>query len=149
MLQKGELIPDLTLEDQDGKMVSFHDYKGKQPLVIYFYPKDNTRVCTQQACSFRDNYEDFKAAGAEVIGISKDSPESHKKVANRRELPFKLLSDPKKEAQKAFKVSSILGLLPGRATFVVNKEGIIIHTFRAEFQSEPHIKGALKVLNEQ
>lgn len=148
MLNKGDLIPEITLEDQDEKMVTLSDYKGR-PLVIYFYPKDNTKVCTAQACGFRDNYEDFKSAGAEVIGISSDSTNSHKKVSNKRKLPFILLSDPKKAALKAFKVpSSLFGLLPGRVTFVVDKEGTIAHTFRADFNADRHIKEALNVLNE-
>ncbi len=146
MLSKGDLIPDITLEDQDEKMVNLSDYKGN-PLVIYFYPKDNTKVCTAQACGFRDNYEDFKNAGAEVIGISGDSTRSHKKVSNKRKLPFILLSDPKKKALKAFKVpTGLFGLIPGRVTFVVDKEGKIAHTFRADFNADRHIKEALKVL---
>ncbi|WP_420578510.1 peroxiredoxin [Ekhidna sp.] len=146
MLHKGEPIPYLRLEDQDGKMVSFSDLVGK-PLVIYFYPKDNTKVCTAQACGFRDHYEQFQEAGAEVIGISGDSVESHKKVTNHRKLPFLLLSDPKKEALKAFKVpSALFGLLPGRVTFVIDKVGKVAHTFRADFNADKHIKEALKVL---
>lgn len=146
MLRKGESIPHLRLEDQDGKMVSFSDLIGK-PLVIYFYPKDNTKVCTAQACGFRDHYEQFQEAGAEVIGISGDSVESHKKVTNHRKLPFLLLSDPKKEALKAFKVpSALFGLIPGRVTFVINKDGKVAHTFRADFNADKHIKEALKVL---
>lgn len=116
-------------------------------MVIYFYPKDNTRVCTAQACGFRDNYEAFQKVGAEVIGISGDSSKSHRKVSESRNLPFLLLSDPKKKALNSFKVPSLFfGLLPGRVTFVVNKEGIIVHTFRADFNADNHIKEALKVL---
>ncbi|MEQ8628014.1 peroxiredoxin [Ekhidna sp.] len=146
MLHKGEQIPYLRLEDQDGKMVSLSDLVGN-PMVIYFYPKDNTAVCTAQACGFRDHYEQFQQAGAEVIGISRDSAESHKHVTNKRNLPFLLLSDSKKEAHKAFKVpSSLFGLLPGRVTFVIDKEGKVAHTFRADFNADKHIKEALKVI---
>lgn len=146
MLNKGDQIPDLTLENQDEKLISLASFIGT-PLVIYFYPKDNTHVCTAQACGFRDNYEDFKQAGAEVIGISRDSSASHKKVSEKRKLPFVLLSDPKKEALKGFKVpSSLFGMLPGRVTFVVDQEGKIAHTFRADFNADQHIKQALKVL---
>lgn len=148
MLHKGEPIPDLQLEDQDGKMVSLSDFKGR-PLVIYFYPKDNTKVCTAQACGFRDHYEEFQEAGAEVIGISRDSSESHRKTTNQRRLPFILLSDPRREALKAFRVpSALFGLLPGRVTFVVDKNGRVAHTFRADFSADKHIKEALKVLKE-
>jgi peroxiredoxin Q/BCP len=146
MLAKGDDIPDINLIDQDNKMVSLTELKGR-PLVIYFYPKDNTRVCTAQACGFRDHYEQFQEAGAEVIGISQDSSESHKKVANNRKLPFILLSDPKKEALKAFKIpSALFGLIPARVTFIIDKSGIVVHTFRADFNAEKHIKEALKVI---
>ena len=146
MLNKGDDLPDVTLIDQNGKKTALIDFKGR-PLVIYFYPKDNTRVCTAQACGFRDNYEDFQKVGAEVIGISKDSSNSHKKVSDKRKLPFILLSDPKKEALKAFGVpSSLFGLLPGRVTFIVDKDGKVAHTFRADFNADSHIKEALKVL---
>ncbi|WP_424961085.1 peroxiredoxin [Ekhidna sp.] len=148
MLHKGDQIPYLRLEDQDGKMVSLSDLVGN-PMVIYFYPKDNTSVCTAQACGFRDHYEQFQEAGAEVIGISRDSAESHKNVTNKRNLPFLLLSDPRKQAHKAFKVpSSLFGMLPGRVTFVIDKEGKVAHTFRADFNADKHIKEALKVLKE-
>ncbi|WP_420318789.1 peroxiredoxin [Ekhidna sp.] len=148
MLHKGDPIPDIKLQDQDGKVVSLNHLKGT-PLVIYFYPKDNTKVCTAQACGFRDNYEQFQGAGAEVIGISRDSSGSHKKVQNKRKLPFMLLSDPKKKALKAFGVpSSLFGLIPGRVTFVIDKDGKIAHTFRADFNADSHIKEALKVLKE-
>ena len=148
MLHKGDQIPFLRLEDQDGKMVSFSDLVGK-PLVIYFYPKDNTKVCTAQACEFRDHYAQFQEAGAEVIGISRDSADSHKKVTNKRKLPYLLLSDPKKEAYNAFKVpTALFGLLPGRVTFVIDKEGKVAHTFRADFNADTHIREALKALKE-
>ena len=146
MLNKGEKIPAISLADQNGKETALSDFTG-QPLVIYFYPKDNTTVCTAQACGFRDNYEDFQKVGAEVIGISGDSTLSHKKVADKRRLPFILLSDPKKKALKAFGVpSGLFGLLPGRVTFIFDKEGKVVHTFRADFQANSHIKEALKVL---
>lgn len=145
MLKKGDRLPDIALEDQDGKILALHSFIGK-PLVIYFYPKNNTRVCTAQACGFRDNYEAFLESNAEIIGISSDSSDSHKEVANRRNLPFILLSDAKKEARKAFGLPSILGLLPGRVTFIADQEGIIKHTFRADFNANKHIEEALKVV---
>lgn len=145
MLSKGDQIPEITLEDQKGQRVSLTGFNS--PLVIYFYPKDNTRVCTAQACGFRDQYEDFKAFGAEVIGISRDSTHSHKKVADKREIPFILLSDPDSIAFKAFGIPSYLfGLLPGRVTFVIDQSGKVIHTFRADFNADQHIKEALQVV---
>ncbi|MEM6379985.1 MAG: redoxin domain-containing protein, partial [Bacteroidota bacterium] len=104
-------------------------------------------MCTAQACSFRDNYEDFLEAGAEVIGISVDSVESHKKVVEKRKLPFILLSDSKKKALKAFKVpQALFGMISGRSTFVIDKEGIIQNAFKADFSANKHIKESLKTL---
>ncbi|MEO1255922.1 MAG: peroxiredoxin [Bacteroidota bacterium] len=146
MLNKGDKIPDITLQDQDGRSVSLTEFKD-QPLVVYFYPKNNTKVCTAQACGFRDQYEAFQEEGAEVVGISQDSVESHRKVANSRKLPFILLSDPKRKALKGFKVpSALFGLIPGRVTFVIDKEGKVAHTFRSDFNADKHIKEALKVI---
>lgn len=146
MLSKGDSIPEVQLTSHEGNLISIRDFIGK-PLVIYFYPKDNTSVCTAQACGFRDNYEVFQEMGAEVIGISRDSPESHKKVVNKRNLPFILLSDPNKKAHRAFGVpSSFLGLVPGRVTFVADQDGKIIHTFRSDLSASQHIKESLKAL---
>lgn len=146
MLKVGDAIPSIALKDQDDNLVALDSFKGR-PLVIYFYPKDNTRVCTAQACGFRDSYEDFTDAGAEVIGISRDSSDSHKKVANKRKLPFILLSDKKGKAIKGFGVpSALFGLVPARVTFIVDKEGKIAHTFRSDFTADNHIQTALKVL---
>lgn len=147
MLKKGDFLPDISLFDQNGESVSLSSFKNKKPLVIYFYPKDNTKVCTAQACSFRDSYEDFKELGAEVIGISHDSVKSHQKVAKNRSLPFILLSDPIRKAMKAFGVSSrLFGLLTQRVTFVSNMKGEIIHTFHSEFNAQKHIDESLKIL---
>ncbi|WP_462249963.1 peroxiredoxin [Ekhidna sp.] len=147
MLSIGDKIPDITLQNQNGDNVALSSFKGAA-LVVYFYPKDNTKVCTAQACGFRDNYEEFKNAGAEVIGISRDSSSSHKKVSDKRKLPFILLSDPKKIALNAFKVpSALFGLIPGRVTFVIDKNGVVVHTFRADFNADKHIKSALNVLS--
>ena len=149
MLKKGDAIPEVELADQQGQPVSLHSFKGKSALVIYFYPKDNTTVCTAQACGFRDHYEDFVKLGATVIGISKDSVNSHKNVSEKRKLPFSLLSDPKGKTLKAFGVPTYLfGLMPGRVTFIVDKQGIIQHTFRADFKADVHIQESLNILRE-
>ena len=99
---------------------------GKKPVVIYFYPKDNTPGCTMQACGFRDSYEDFIDLGAEVIGVSSDTVNSHKKFTSQYKLPFTLLSDSDKKLRKLFGVpDKLFGLLPGRVTYIINKKGII------------------------
>jgi thioredoxin-dependent peroxiredoxin len=122
----GDVVPHFTSQTTDGSFFDSNEFVCKKPLVIYFYPKDNTRVCTAQACSFRDQYEDFKSYGAEVIGISSDSVSSHQKFANEYQLPFILLSDTNKKLRKLFGVpNDLLGILPGRVTYVVDKNGKI------------------------
>lgn len=144
-LQVGDKIPLFSAVDSNGNSFEVRDYIG-QPMVIYFYPKDDTPGCTIQACTFRDQYEDFKALGAEVIGISSDSLSSHKKFASRYKLPFILLSDTNKKIRTAFGVpNDFLGLLPGRATYVIDKNGIVQFVFDSTL-AKIHITKALKVL---
>lgn len=145
-LKVGDKIPNFTAKDSHGNDFDSQTIIGKQPVVIYFYPKDNTRVCTEQACTFRDQYEDFKALGAQVIGVSSDSVASHQKFANRYELPFLLLSDENKKLRKLFGVpNDLLGLIPGRVTYVANKEGIILLVFNS-MSGKIHIESALNIL---
>jgi peroxiredoxin Q/BCP len=119
---------------------------GVKPVVLYFYPKDDTAGCTAQACSFRDQYEDFKDLGAEVIGISSDSVTSHQKFATQHQLPFILLSDSDKKLRKLFGVpSGLLGLIPGRVTYVADKNGIIKLIFDSMMPTN-HISNALKAV---
>ncbi len=99
-LKVGDTIPNFSAIDNHGDLFESHSVIGKKPVVLYFYPKDDTRVCTQQACSFRDQYEDFKALGAEVIGISSDSLQSHISFVTKHQLPFILLSDFDKKSEK-------------------------------------------------
>lgn len=147
-LNVGEKIPFFTAKDSKANYFDIKDYIGK-PIVIYFYPKDDTKVCTDQACSFRDNYEDFKALGAEVIGISSDSISSHQKFSKKYDLPFILLSDEGKKLRKLFGVpNDLMGLIPGRVTYVINKEGIIVMVFNS-MSGKIHIKKALEVLKNQ
>src|SRR4051794_27171870 len=118
MLQPGARIPDLTLPGPGGTTHNLVELAHKKTLVVYFYPKDETLGCTAEACSFRDSYEDFTAAGAEVIGISDDSVASHESFAQHHRLPFLLLSDPGGKARKAFGIgTSAFGLVKGRVTF--------------------------------
>jgi peroxiredoxin Q/BCP len=145
-LQTGDLMPQFRAKDTLANDFDSNDYIGKKPVVIYFYPKDDTRVCTVQACSFRDQYEDFKTLGAEVIGISGDSIKSHQKFSARYQLPFILLSDADKKIRHLFGVSKDwLGLIPGRVTYVADKEGVIIMIFNST-SGEIHIEKALEAL---
>lgn len=145
-VQVGDVAPDFTLTDQSGKTVSLKDFLGKTNIVVYFYPKDNTAGCTAEACAFRDSYEVFKDAGAEVIGISSDSTDSHQQFATRNRLPFILLSDTDGSVRKRYGVPSTLGLLPGRVTYVIDKQGVIRHIFSAQFTPAKHISEALQTL---
>ncbi len=148
-LNIGDKIPEFKLTDQNGKVFDINSVKGKNSLVIYFYPKNFTPGCTLEACSFRDSYEDFKELGAQVIGISADSKKSHERFAKKYHLPFTLLSDSNGAVKRKFRVkNNLFGLIPGRETFVVNKKGIVIFTFNS-MNAERHIKEALKVLKQQ
>jgi peroxiredoxin Q/BCP len=145
-VQVGDPAPDFTLPTQDGKSFSLHDMLGKSTIVLYFYPKDNTGGCTAEACSFRDNYEVFKQAGAEVIGVSSDSAESHRQFASKHRLPFLLLSDEKGTLRKLYGVPATLGILPGRVTYVIDKQGIVRHIFNDMLHPQKHISEALQVI---
>ncbi|MDQ3687668.1 MAG: peroxiredoxin [Acidobacteriota bacterium] len=123
-LAEGSPAPDFTLAADDGRMVKLSEYKGKQPVVLYFYPKDETPGCTKQACSFRDNFKAFKDAGIEVLGVSVDTVDSHKAFKKNQKLNFTLLADDKKEVSKSYGVLSERGY-SSRVTFVIDKEGVI------------------------
>ena len=144
----GDTAPDFTLPSQSGESVSLKDFIGKKSVVLYFYPKDDTPGCTAEACAFRDSYEVFKDAGAEVIGVSDDSPNSHQKFAAKHRLPFILLSDSGKQLRKLYGVPSTLGLLPGRVTYVIDKTGVVRHIFNSQLNFKGHIEESLKTLQE-
>lgn len=134
MINKGEKAPNFTLDNQDGKKVSLHDFKGEK-VVLYFYPKDNTPGCTKEACNFRDVNQEIKDLGASIIGISADGVKSHKKFHEKNDLSFDLLSDEDKEVCKAFGVmkeksmfgNTFLGIT--RSTFVIDENGLVENVF--------------------
>ncbi|WOH09008.1 hypothetical protein DCAR_0728459 [Daucus carota subsp. sativus] len=145
-VNKGSAPPAFTLKDQDGRNVSLSKFKGK-PVVVYFYPADETPGCTKQACAFRDSYEKFKKAGAEVVGISGDDASSHKAFAKKYKLPFTLLSDEGNKVRKDWGVpSDLFGTLPGRQTYVLDKNGKVQLIYNNQFQPEKHIDETLKLL---
>ncbi|CAI9100790.1 OLC1v1037963C1 [Oldenlandia corymbosa var. corymbosa] len=145
-VSKGSVPPSFTLKDQDGKNVSLSKFKGR-PVVVYFYPADETPGCTKQACAFRDSYEKFKKAGAEVVGISGDDPSSHKAFAKKYRLPYTLLSDEGNKVRKEWGVpSDLFGTLPGRQTYVLDKNGVVQLIYNNQFQPEKHIDETLKFL---
>ena len=145
-IEIGSKAPEFSLPDQQGRRVNLNDFLGKTNLVIYFYPKDESYGCTKEACSFRDNYEVFREAGAEVIGISSDDIASHQAFAANHKLPFILLSDKDKSVAAKYGVGKSLGVLPGRVTFVIDKQGIIRLIFSSQLSFEKHVDEAIVVL---
>jgi peroxiredoxin Q/BCP len=145
-IQVGDAAPDFDLPDASGRRVRLADFKGKRGVVLYFYPKDDTPGCTKEACSFRDSYEEFRDAGAEVIGVSSDSEASHQHFAEKYRLPFVLVADAGGELRKRYGVPSTLGLLPGRVTYVIDREGIVRHVFNSQLQAAKHVDEALAVV---
>jgi peroxiredoxin Q/BCP len=144
-VQVGDFAPDFTLPNQSGVPIHLGDLLGKQHLVLYFYPKDNTSLCTEEACAFRDSYEVFQRAGAEVIGISSDVVEAHQQFARTHHLPFILLSDAGGVIRKRYGVSTALGL-PGRVTYIIDKSRIVRHIFFSQFTTKRHVEEALETL---
>lgn len=143
----GSSLPEFALQDQTGASFNPRDFVGKQPLVIYFYPKDDTPGCTAEACSFRDAFEDFEAFGAKVIGISADSVEKHASFAQRYRLPFTLLADTDNKVRTLFQVpTNLFGLLSGRVTYIFDYEGKCRHIFNSQFNATKHIPEALAAL---
>lgn len=143
----GDKAPDFSAMAQDGGTIRLGDCLGRKALVLFFYPKDGTPVCTAEACSFRDSYEKFVEAGAEVIGVSSDSQESHRAFAERHKLSFPLIADTDGALRKAFGVPATLGLFPGRVTYVIDKGGIVRLIFSAQFASDEHVQRALRAMS--
>ena len=152
MIIEGKKAPAVNLEDQDGKKVSLNDFKGKN-IVLYFYPKDNTSGCTTEACNFRDDFPDFKKLKAVILGVSPDSVQSHKKFADKFDLPFQLLSDEKKQVLEKYgvwKEKSMYGrkyMGVERSTFIIDKTGTVRKIFR-KVKVADHNKEVLEALKE-
>jgi thioredoxin-dependent peroxiredoxin len=147
-IQAGDKAPDFTLPAQNGEKVRLSDRFGEHVVVLYFYPKDETRGCTAEACAFRDSHEVFTAAGAEVIGVSSDSVDKHAGFADHHKLPFTLLSDKGGEVRKSYGVPAVLGMLPGRVTYVIDRTGTVRHVFNSMTKISHHIDDALKVVKQ-
>jgi peroxiredoxin Q/BCP len=145
-LAPGDRAPEFSLPDANGRSVRLADFRGKRAVVLYFYPKDDTPGCTKEACGFRDSYEEFTAAGAEVIGVSSDSGASHQGFARKHKLPFTLLSDRDGTVRKQYGVPATLGLLPGRVTFVIDRAGVVRHVFNSQLAATRHVAEALAAL---
>ena len=146
-IKEGDRAPDFALRAQDGRLVTLDSLVGKGSLVLYFYPKDRTPGCTAEAGAFKEAYGSFKERGAEVVGVSSDSVDSHKRFAAECDLPFEILSDEAGVLRKAFGVGSTAGLIPGRVTFVIDREGRVRHIFSSQFQASRHAREALEFLD--
>lgn len=144
ILNVGDKIPAFMLKDQNGNYFNVHDHIGKK-FIIYFYPKDESAVCTKEACSFRDSYKYFEDKGIKVIGINSGSVESHKKFAEHHNLNFTLLSDPGNEVLKLFGIKNVF-FLTGRETFVVDEKGIIVFRYRGFLNGDAHVDKTLEYL---
>lgn len=144
----GSKAPNFALLDQNGLEVSLSDLLEKQNVVLYFYPKDETPICIREACGFRDEFESFLEAGAQVVGVSADSIGSHKRFAEHYKLPFLLLSDPNLLVHKIYGAEpNFFGMLRARVTFVIDRQGIIRHVFDSKINFQKHVRSSLEVLH--
>jgi peroxiredoxin Q/BCP len=143
----GQRAPDFTLPSQSGERVRLADRIGRTAIVLYFYPRDETAGCTAEACAFRDSYEAFTDAGAEVIGVSSDPVDAHQRFAARLRLPFTLLSDTDGAVRERYGVAKWLGLFPGRVTFVIDRAGVVRHIFSSQLEATRHVREALAALD--
>jgi len=142
----GDIAPNFALFSETGETVELQDYIGN-PIVLFFYPKDNTSICTKEACHFRDNFDEIKNIdNTEVIGISSDSVDSHKQFSEVNKLPFTLLSDPDEDVRKQYGVPKTLGIVPGRVTYVIDKDGVIRHIFSSQLDYIAHVEQAISAL---
>lgn len=143
----GDLAPDFTLTDQNNNEFTLKDLIGKQNIVLFFYPRDKSHGCTKEACAFRDNFEMFRNQNTTIIGISNDSIERHQSFASHLNLPFQLLSDENNAVRKLYGVkAALLGLIPGRKTYIINKQGIIAAIFDYQFNPKRHVTDSLKAI---
>lgn len=145
----GSTVPLFSLKDQFGNTFQLSSVIGKKNLIIYFYPKDDSPGCTREACSFRDQYEVFNNNDTMIIGISAQSVKSHLQFAQKHRLNYTLLSDEGNKVRKQFGVpSNLMGLLPGRVTYVVNKEGKVVFMFNSQINAEQHVEEALRIIKD-
>jgi peroxiredoxin Q/BCP len=147
-VKQGDGVPEAVLTLHTGQTIPLADLYRERPVVLFFYPRDNTSICTKEACAFRDSYEDFVRAGATVVGVSGDSLESHRRFAEEHRLPFLLAIDEGGALRRAFRVPKTLGVLPGRVTYVIDRKGVIRSMFSAQFTAGRHVREALAALRQ-
>ncbi len=145
-VKEGDIAPDFTLQAQDGREVSLHNYRGQKNVVLYFYPKDFTMGCTAEAKTFSANYERFLGMGAEVLGVSSDTMESHRTFAEECDAKFLLLTDGGGKVRDAYGVHSTLGIVPGRVTFIIDMRGVVRRVFSSQTHPRKHVSEAMEAL---
>lgn len=146
-LKVGSKVPEFTLPDQNGKMFDIKNYLGKKNIVLFFYRKDFTSVCTEEVCSFRDSYNDFTEKDAVVAGISSQSVKSHKEFADKYKINYPLLSDENDKVREMFGAKPEMNEdTPGRVTYIINKTGKIVYIYSAQNEGKKHEEEALKAL---
>ena len=143
---EGEKAPDFSLKAQDGRTISLHDFFGKSNVVLYFYPKDFTMGCTAEAKSFSESYDDVLGMGAEVVGVSSDSQDTHDRFAESCKVKFPLLADEGGKLRETYGVKSSLGFIPGRVTFVIDKTGTVRKVFSSQLNPTRHVSEAIQAL---
>jgi peroxiredoxin Q/BCP len=146
-IKEGDVAPDFTLRANTGDEVTLSSFRGKKAVVLFFYPKDDSPGCTAEVCDFRDTHARFVDSGAEVIGVSSDSVDSHVAFAGKHKLPMTLLSDPGGAVRASYGIRSTLGLLPGRATFIIDKEGRVRYVFESQLRPHEHVKRAIQIVS--
>ncbi len=144
----GDVAPDFTLQSQRGDEVNLKRVLDRSEVVLYFYPKDNTPGCTTEAKAFRDSHEVFKEMGAEVLGVSSDSVDSHRDFAAKCDLPFIILSDDGGKVRKLYGVPTNMGVIPGRVTYIIDGHGVVRHIFSSQMNPVRHVEEAVRVLKE-
>ncbi len=144
----GDRAPDFTLPRADGAPVRLAELTAEKTVVLYFYPKDETAGCTVESCAFRDEYENFTAAGAEIVGISRDDGASHARFASHHRLPFILLSDTTGAVHELYGIKTRLGFLRDRVTFVIDRGGIVRHVFSSQLDMHGHVRRALPIVRD-
>jgi thioredoxin-dependent peroxiredoxin len=145
-IQVGDTVPDNPLTVHDDRTLSLADFKGKQTVVLFFYPADDTPLCTREVCSFRDAYQEFVRAGASVIGVSGDSESTHRLFAEAQRLPYLLVADANGSLRRAFGVPKSFGLIAGRVTYVIDRDGIVRDVFNYQFSAQKHVDNALRIV---
>jgi len=142
-IEVGDTAPLFTAPLQAGGTFDSASLLGSKWLVLFFYPKDDTPVCTKEACAFRDSYDKFAAAGAEVVGVSSDTAASHARFAARHRLPFPIVADTDRRLRRLFGVPNTFGVIPGRVTYVIDRQGLVRLVYSALLASDAHVQRAL------